>query len=121
MGMITGYTNYLESATTINPDRPNGFPFRDWHPHVVEKLLEVALSAFRIDALKWVTRQQNWQSIVKEDLVEKIICLSKSMLKHVCLWRIQTVNRPSIDFQISLFPKVKWRRGRDSNPRYLFK
>ena len=72
MGMITGYTNYLESATTINPDRPNGFPFRDWHPHVVEKLLEVALSAFGIDALKWVTQQQDWQSIVKEDLVEKI-------------------------------------------------
>ena len=72
MGMITGYTNYLESATTINPDRPNGFPFRDWHPHIVEKLLEVALSAFRIDALKWVTQQQDWQSIVKEDLVEKI-------------------------------------------------
>jgi hypothetical protein len=72
MGMITGYTNYLESATTINPDRPNGFPFREWHPHLVEKLLEVALSALRIDALKWVTRQQDWQSIVSEDLVEKI-------------------------------------------------
>jgi hypothetical protein len=88
MGFITGHTNYLESALTINPDRPNGFPFREWNPSLTEKLLEYAINAFHLDVLQWVTEQPEWYSIVNEGLVDKInLTLKDYTSTHTPNWK----------------------------------
>jgi hypothetical protein len=72
LGFLTDRPSYLEHATTCNSDRPNGFPFKEWHPHVVEKLLLFSMDAFHVKALEWVVKQPEWYSIVNKPLVNKI-------------------------------------------------
>ena len=72
MGFITNQTNLLESATTLNPYRADGFPFRDWHPHVTEKFIEVAMRSYSYDALQWVVSQPEWYTILNADLVNRV-------------------------------------------------
>ena len=71
-GFITDKTNLLESATTMNPYRDGGFPFRDWHPDITEKLIEDAMRSYSIDSLKWVVSQPEWYTILSADLVNRV-------------------------------------------------
>jgi hypothetical protein len=77
IGFVTGRTNYLESALTINPDRPNGFPFTDWNSVLKEQLLGFAISSFHIDVLLWVTQQPDWYTNINDGLVGEIILILK--------------------------------------------
>jgi len=77
MGFLTNDKDRLELATTINPDRKNGFPFKDWHPHITKNILEFSINAFHIEALEWVVEQPEWYTIVSVDLVDRINLLLK--------------------------------------------
>lgn len=72
MGFLMNRTNLLESATTVNPYRDSGFPFRDWQPVISEMLVEQAMRSYSIDSLKWVVSQPEWHTILSTDLVNRV-------------------------------------------------
>jgi len=72
MGFLMNRTNLLESAKSSNPYRDGGFPFQDWHPVISEMLVEEAMRAYSIDALKWVVSQPEWYTILSDGLVNKV-------------------------------------------------
>ena len=72
LGFILDSRNKLERATRLNTLRPSGFPFADWHPHLVENAIALCLRAGHYESLKWVTERPNWQSILSEDTAKAV-------------------------------------------------
>ena len=72
LGFLTNETRYLNHALVINPDRANGFPFREWNPALVEPLLQFAFDAFHYETLFWVSEQPGWESVVDKEFAEKL-------------------------------------------------
>jgi hypothetical protein len=67
MGLVLDDPRLLEMAT-----KSNGFPFKDWHPYYAEHLLRMAVKANNKKALKWISDQQDWTSILSEATVRKV-------------------------------------------------
>jgi hypothetical protein len=72
IGFITNNPDKLELATNVNPDRKNGFPFKEWHPHITQNMLEVSINAFHIESIEWVVKQPEWYININPALVDKI-------------------------------------------------
>ena len=72
MGFLLNSPNRLERATRTNTLRPNGFPFSDWHPSLVENSISLCLRAGHHEALKWVTEQPSWESILSGDTANAV-------------------------------------------------
>lgn len=66
-GFVLDSANKLDLATRINKFRPEGFPFKDWHPSFAEEAINLCLRAGHNEALKWVTEQPNWFTIISEE------------------------------------------------------
>jgi hypothetical protein len=72
LGFLTNEIRYLNHALVINPDRPNGFPFTEWNPALIEPLLQFAFDAFHYETLFWVSEQPGWESVVDKEFAEKL-------------------------------------------------
>lgn len=72
IGLALNEPNRLETATRSNVTRPNGFPFKEWHPYFTEKFVRVAADLNNVDALTWVAGQPDWKSNLPEEVIEKV-------------------------------------------------
>jgi len=90
MGFVFNSPDKLELATKINALRPNGFPFADWHPHLAENMIQVALAARKRKALEWVTEQPNWESVLSQDTVNAVRVAVNN--KNAAIWHRGTLS-----------------------------
>jgi len=71
----------LDDAITVNQNRADGFPFKEWHPAITEKLIKIGLKMFSKNALYWITQQPEWETILSEETVNEVKLFLKEYAK----------------------------------------
>ena len=72
LGFALNKKNKLERATKLNTYRENGFPLLQWHPHLAEKMILLAIELNHNNALEWVVMQPEWFTILSNATVNKV-------------------------------------------------